>query len=264
MSEIEKDNFAYTLITGGSGVLGTEFAKIYLSKGENVLLTGRSEEKLENIKNSFSTKQDVLTFSCDLDKAGSRENLFEFIRQKGIIITRIIHCAGNDNQKAFGLFNQKSLITQIRANYEAPLSITLFCLQNFPVKEILAVSSLTAIVPMPYFATYTSSKRALWDFFTAIKRENKNVKITVALFGSVPTREDIKADIKKQGLTGKLSSQSPEKVVRKSVKALEKDKDKVIVGFYNKLLYFFNKITPLKLKQKIIAKKFKNKTKENF
>lgn len=264
MREIEKDNFAYTLITGGSGVLGTEFAKNYLSKGENVLLTGRSDEKLKKVKNSFLLSQKVLTFPCELDKEDGRENLFAFLMQKGIIITRIIHCAGNDNQKAFELYNQKSLITQLRANYEAPLSLTLFCLQNFPVKEILAVSSLTAIVPMPYFATYTSSKRALWDFFTAIKRENKNIKITVALFGSIPTREDIKLDIKKQGLTGKLSSQSCEKAVRKSVKALEKNKDKVIVGFYNKLLYFFNKITPLKLRQKIIAKKFKNKTKENF
>lgn len=264
MRKIEKDDFAYTLITGGSGVLGAEFAKIYLSKGENVLLTGRSDEKLNKVKNSFPADQNVLTFPCRLENENDREKLFDFLKQKGIIVTRIIHCAGNDNQMAFELYNQNGLVTQIRANYEAPLSLTLFCLQNFLVKEILAISSLTAIVPMPYFATYTSSKRALWDFFTAIKRENKNLKITVALFGSVPTREDIKVDIKKQGLTGKLSSQSPEKVVKKSVKALEKNKDKVIVGFYNKLLYFFNKITPLKLRQKIIAKKFKNKTKENF
>ncbi len=253
----------FTLITGASGVIGGEFVKIYALRGENLLLTGQNEERLSNVKEKFSDNCTLKTFACDLSEENQRKNLFDFIEREGIIITRIIHTAGNDNQYAFVFYTQDALKRQARINYEAPLSLTLYCIQRFPVKEILAVSSLTAIVPTPYFAVYTSSKRALWDFFVALKREKK-IKITVVLPGSVPTRKDVIEDIKKQGLTGKLSSQSPEKVAKKSVKALEKNKDKSVIGFYNKTLYFLSKITPLKLRQKIMAKKFKNKTKENF
>lgn len=254
---------AFTLITGASGVLGGEFVKIYALRGENLLLTGQSEERLMLVKEKYSDKAQIKTFACSLSEQGERERLFEFIESEGITVSRIIHCAGNDNQYAFEKYSQQSLVRQARVNYEAPLSLTLYCLQRFPVKEILVISSLTAVTPTPYFAVYTSSKRALWDFFTAIKRENK-IKITVALPGSIPTRGDVIADIKKQGLTGKLSSQPPEKVARKSVMALEKNKDKVVIGFYNKVLYFLSKISPLKLQQKIMAKKFKKKSKENF
>jgi len=130
--------------------------------------------------------------------------------------------------------------------------------------SLLAISSLTAITPMPYFAIYSSCKRAQLDFFTAIKREYKGYKITVALPSSMPTRLDVIEDIKKQGLTGKLASQPPEKVAKKCAKAVEKNKNIVVVGFYNKLVYFFNKLSPNWLKCKIIEKKFKDKRKENF
>lgn len=254
---------AFTLITGASGVLGGEFVKIYALRGENLLLTGQSEERLALVKEKYSNVAQIKTFACSLSEQSERERLFAFIEGEGVSVSRIIHCAGNDNQYAFEKYSQQSLLGQARVNYEAPLSLTLYCLQRFPVQEILVISSLTAVTPTPYFAVYTSSKRALWDFFTAIKRENE-IKITVALPGSIPTRKDVIADIKKQGLTGKLSSKSPEKVAKKCVKALEKNKDKVVIGFYNKVLYFLSKMTPLKLQQKIMAKKFKNKSKENF
>lgn len=253
----------FTLVTGASGIIGGEFVKIYALRGENLLLTGQNEERLTLVKEKYSDKTQIKTFACDLSNESEREEFFGFVESEGITLSRIIHCAGNDNQYAFENYTEEALKKQVRINYEVPLSLTLYCIKRFSVKEILVVSSLTAVTPTPYFAVYTSSKRALWDFFVALKREKK-IKITVVLPGSVPTRKDVIADIKKQGLTGKFSSQPPEKVAKKSVRALEKNKDKKIIGFYNKILYFLSKITPLRLQQKIMAKKFKNKTKENF
>ncbi|MBR2323489.1 MAG: hypothetical protein IKA39_01185, partial [Clostridia bacterium] len=82
--------------------------------------------------------------------------------------------------------------------------------------------------------------------------------------GAIPTREDIKRDIEIQGFTGKLSSKSPKFVVEKSLNALDKNREKVIPGAFNKLVYFIEKITPKSLQCKYVAKKWKIKEKDNF
>jgi len=117
---------------------------------------------------------------------------------------------------------------------------------------------------MPYFAVYSASKRAMLDYFSAIRYEFSDLNISVALPSSMPTRPDVILDIKKQGLTGKLASQKPQKVAKICLKKVKKNKRIILVGLYNKIVYFFNKITPLGLRCRLIAKKFKNKRKEKF
>ena len=118
---------------------------------------------------------------------------------------------------------------------------------------------------MPYFAEYSATKSALINFFTALRYEtDKSVKITILAPGSVPTRQDIIEDIEKQGFLGKLSSKSPDSVVEKGLKAIEKNKRQSIPGCYNKFICFLNKITPNFIKLSIIRKKFSKKTKDAF
>ena len=255
----------YTIITGATGVLGKEFCKQLASQNKNLIITARSEIKLINLtvelKNLY--KIEVKYFACDMSIEKDRENFFKFI--KYLELENLILVCGNDNQMPFKDYSQDKIITQIRANYESQVCLTHYALSKMQNGGmVLAISSQTATVPMPYFAIYSSCKRAQLDFFRAIKREYKNHKITVALPSSMPTRPDVILDIKKQGLTGKLASQPVEKVVKVCLKKANKNKDIVLIGGYNKFLYFLSKITPLKLQQKIIEKKFKNKRKENF
>ena len=256
----------YTLITGASGILGKCFCKEYARQNNNLILTGRSLQKLTDLKNELASEFnniDIQIYACQMEQESSREEFFAFLG--GFVIEKLILVAGNDNQMAFSNYTQDKIITQIRANFESQVCLTNYVINNM-VKggTILVISSLTAIMPMPYFAIYSSCKSAQLSFFKAIKKEYKHLKITIALPSSMPTREDIIQDIKLQGVTGKLASQSPQKVARVCVKKASKNKTIVIIGFYNKLVYFFNKITPYSLKSKIIEKKFKNKTKENF
>ena len=147
-------------------------------------------------------------------------------------------------------------------NFESALYLTNFALNNIAENlKIFVVSSMCGLLPMPYFAEYSATKSALINFFTALRYETdkKKVKITILMPGSIPTRPDIIEDIKKQGLTGKLSAKSPSYVVEKGLKALYKNKLKCIPGFYNKCVAFLNKITPLKIKTIIIKRKFSKK-----
>ena len=119
---------------------------------------------------------------------------------------------------------------------------------------------------MPYFAIYSATKGALTSFSLALREEvqGAGVKVTAILPGAIPTREDVKEQIKGQGLWGKLAAKSPRFVAEKSLQAVRKNKGKVVVGFANKLMNVGTKLIPLPLKLKFIAKRWSKIRKDAF
>lgn len=260
----------YVIITGATGGLGKAFCYDQIRRNENLILVGRNLDKLSNLKADLLKENpscDVKLYTCDFSLSSSREELFESLLVDGLRVKRLINVAGVDTQMSLSAFKREKLLFQIRVNYEATVDITKFVLDNYlDGCEVLTVSSLCGATAMPYFASYSSSKSALVNFFDSIRYEYKdvNVKITTLMPGSIPTRPDVIEDIQKQGLTGKLSSKSPDYVVKTAMRDLEKNKRHSVPGFYNKVVYFLSKITPYGLQSKIIAKKFSKKQKDAF
>jgi short-subunit dehydrogenase len=91
---------------------------------------------------------------------------------------------------------------------------------------------------MPYFAIYGATKSALTSFSIALREEVKkqNIAVTAVLPGAMPTRADIKEQIKGQGLWGKLAAKDPEWVAERALQAVAKNKRKIIPGFWNKMM----------------------------
>lgn len=259
----------YTLITGASGYIGKAFAK-RLVKTDSLILTGRSEDKLDIVKMQLleiNPTANILIYPADLTSEKDRDELFRFIDDNDIRLKKLFNVAGADIQKAFIKYDQQKLLFQIRVNFEATLSITLeFLKRKTENAEILTISSMCGCTPMPYFGVYSATKAALINFFNSLRVELKDekIKITTVLPGSVETRPDVIEDIKKQGLTGRLSKKTPDFVAEKSLRALKRNKRIYVPGFYNKIVYFFNKITPEPLVAAIVAKKFKIKEKDAF
>ena len=54
------------LITGGTGVLGNQFAKYFAKKGWQVLITSTQKDKAIKFKNSFLEGKNIEIFICDL------------------------------------------------------------------------------------------------------------------------------------------------------------------------------------------------------
>ena len=257
----------YVLITGATGGIGSEFCR-QLVFGNNLLITGRSEEKLCELKAKLlKLRPDakIEVFSADLTDFNQRESLFAFADQKGIKFSGLINVAGVDTQKEFIKYTHEKITYQIRVNVESTIAITHgVLLRREKELKILTVSSMSGTVPMPYFAIYSATKCLLNNFFKSLRYEVKDAKITTLMPGAVPTREDIKRDIQLQGLTGKLSSKPVDFVVKKALKGLEKNKQRVIPGAFNKFIYFIEKITPKSIQCRYVAKKWSKKEKDNF
>lgn len=260
----------FTFISGATGGLGKTYAFCCAEKGYNLFLTGRSEERLSELKRALHEKFSdikIECFPCELTDDLSRRRMLAHIEEQGFKFDRIINVAGADIQKAFTDYTPEKVLFQIRVNCEAALTLTHGLLRCRAKKtEVLTVSSMSGVSPMPYFAIYSASKAFLTNFFTALHYELKKdgVKITTVLPGGMPTRPDLVEEIKKQGLGGKLSSKPPEFVVKKSLKAVSKNKIICVPGAFNKFLYLIMKIAPKRIVLRFIARRWKNYSKDAF
>ena len=259
----------WTFISGATGGIGKAFANLSAKNGDFLFLTARSEEKLSSLKNELEEKYAIKVeyFPCDLTSLSSRREILEYIDKKEIKFSKIINVAGVDTQKGFIDYTEDKLLFQLRVNVEATVHLTHQLLNRRQENcQVLTIASMSGANPMPYFAVYSATKALLINLFTSLHYELKDlgVKVTVVMPGAVPTRPDIIEDIKGQGVWGKLSQMSPEKLAEKSLRAVRKNKVKYIPGFFNKLLNFIMKIMPKCIVLRFIKNRWKKQTKDAF
>lgn len=261
----------YTLITGACGGLGGAFVRILAESGEPLFLTGRDENRLATLAEQLrakNPKSEVEYFPCDLADERSRRRFFGYADSAGARFSRLIYVAGADVQKGFEKYTEEKLVMQTRVNFEGAVSFTRSVMARSDLDgttEFLAIGSVSGLYPMPYFALYSATKKALCQFYAALRTELKGrAKVTCVLPGAIPTRTDVKEYIQMQGLWGKLAALPPEKVAEKSLKAVQKNRRTVVVGFWNRLMRIFTAPIPLSLKLKFIAKKWSKTEKDAF
>ena len=263
-------NEVYTMITGATGGLGGAFVRLAVKNGENLILTGRHEEKLRLLKEKIlaeNTGADVRIFAVDLSDEGSREETIRQIAAEHLKIGRLINVAGADIQKAFTEYTQEKLCFQCRVNLEAAVALCRFALERRTEElEILNISSVSGLYPMPYFAIYSATKAALTAFSLALREEmkGKGVRVTVVLPGAMPTRADIREQIKGQGIWGRLAAKSPDFVAEKSLKAVSRNRGKIIPGFWNKAMAAGTKFILQSWKLRFIARRWSKISKDAF
>ena len=270
MVKQNEETIKYALVTGATGGLGKAFVFALAKRGYALLLMGRSEEKLRLLREEVLLHYqdvEVRTYAADLSKEESRIAAQEKIAQEGIKVSLLANVAGADVQKGVTEYTQEKISFQCRVNFEAAVSMCRFAIERKTQRlEIVNVSSVSGLYPMPYFAIYSATKGALTSFSQSLRQEmkGKGVHVTAILPGAMPTREDIKAQIKGQGLWGKLAAKSPEAVAEASLKAVRKNKRKVIVGFWNKVMRIGTAWMPETWRLAFIAKRWSKISKDAF
>ena len=191
----------------------------------------------------------------------------EKISADGFRLSLLANIAGADIQKGLQEYTQEKIAFQCRVNFEACVSLCRFAIENKAERlEIINLSSVSGLYPMPYFAIYRATKGALTSFSQSLRAEmkGKGVNVTAVLPGAMPTREDIKEQIKGQGLWGKLAAKKPQEVAEVSLKAVKKNKRKVIVGFWNKVMRATTWWIPTAWRMRFIAKRWSKISKDAF
>lgn len=259
----------YTLVTGACGGLGSAFTELLAERGEPLFLTGTSAEKLGRKAEELHARYPALPLLCrvaDLTDPAARIALFSYADENDVRFRRLVYVAGVDTQMAFEKYDEARIVRQTRVNLEGAVSLFSGAIARaVPDAELLAVGSMSASVPMPYFALYSATKKALEQFCSALHTELKGrFKVTCVLPGGIPTRPDIEENIKAHGLFGRISAKSPREVARISLRAAAKNRRKKVIGFWNTLLYALEAFFPTSVKMRIVARIWKHTEKDHF
>ena len=96
------------LITGASGGIGLELARIHAEKGRDMILVARSEDKLNELKQELEAKHQtqVYVIAEDLSDPLSADLIAETVKDLGLEIDILINNAGFGGH---GLFHKREL-----------------------------------------------------------------------------------------------------------------------------------------------------------
>jgi short-subunit dehydrogenase len=253
------------LITGASGGIGLELARIHASKGDNLVLVARSGDKLAEIKNELESKYHVSVrfLVSDLSIRYSPKKVFDEVSHHNIAVDYLINNAGFGD---FGFFADSDWDKQekmINLNITALVHLTRLFLPGMIERgegKILNVASTAAFQPGPTMSVYFASKAFVLSFSEAINNEvrDKGITVTALCPGSTDTafHAVVMGDPK---LVKEKKMASAKEVAEFGYDAMIKRKPVAIPGLKNSLMTFAVRFFPrgfiVKMVRKIQEKK---------
>ncbi len=244
------------LITGASGGIGLELAKIHASKGGDVVLVARSVAKLNELKLQLETefKVNVTVIAADLATADAAEKLFEQTEAMNLQVDTLINNAGFGGH---GKFHQRSLADEqamMQLNMLTLTNLTHFYLKGMVERnhgQILNVSSTASFMPGPLQAVYYATKAYVTSFSQAVAEEvrDSNVTVTALCPGAVATGFVKAGNL--EGVDVWKNAKTPKSVAECGYSAMEKGE---LVAFNESSLKFLiNWVIPF-LPRKMVLK----------
>lgn len=248
------------LITGASGGIGLELARIHASKGDNLVLVARSSDKLECIKQELEGgyKIEVYYIVKDLSMKDSAIEVFDEVKDKNIVIDYLVNNAGFGD---FGMFADSDWNKQermISLNITVLAHLTRLFLPGMIERgegKILNVASLASFQPGPSMSVYFGTKAFVLNFSEAVNNEvrDKGVTVTALCPGSTESNfHAVAMDV--PGLVENRRMQSAREVALAGYNGMMKGKPVVIPGFKNSFLVFASRFFPREFITKTVRK----------
>ena len=236
----------FTVLTGACGGLGQAFSKELVSAGNNLIITGTSQAKIDAFiaeLKKINPKVCVLGFVMNLSSEDSIASFVEELTKLNVEVNRLINNAGLIVEGGFLDLSESQVLNAIKINCLGTVSLTRKMLKAFEIKEILTTSSLGGFYPMPQMSTYAATKSFLEKFMASLHEELKPQKIKVSVLcpGGIPTTAAMKDAIISQGVGGKLTAKSPEYIAKYALKKLKNNKTVIIPGFANRFVRFISR-----------------------
>lgn len=217
------------LITGASGGIGLELAKIHAYNGGDLILVARSQEKLEalaeTLRHAHGVK--VVVIVADLTDPGAPKAVFEQTQSLGLQVDVLVNNAGFGGH---GHFSERPLATElqmVQLNISALTALTHLFLQGMLEREqgkILNVSSIASFLPGPLQAVYYATKAYVTSFSQAIAQEVLGRGVTVTALCPGPVATDFIAAADLEGALGLKNTVSAQSVAKFGYKAMQQGK----------------------------------------
>lgn len=192
MARKRKGDGQTVLITGASGGIGLELARLFAKDGYNLVLVARSAEALSGLAaqlaKEFAVRLD--TIPADLSQIAAGAELVNTLDARGHKIDVLVNNAGYGLAGAFPGHDLAGQLNMIDLNIRTLVGLTgLLIPQMLKAGHggILNVASIGAFQPAPFMAVYCATKAFVLSFTEALWEETRGTGVTVTCFCPGPT-----------------------------------------------------------------------------
>ena len=248
------------LITGASSGIGLELAKLFAQSGRNLILTARSEDKLESLRTELVEKHNVHVevVVADLAEVDAAVRLVDEINSRKLVVDIVVNNAGFGELGQFAEISLDRQMNMVRLNVVTVVQLTRLLLPEMIKRKsggVLNVGSTVAFQPGPNMAVYYATKAFVLSFSEALHEELLESNIKVVCLSPGPTKtgfaDDSGMSATKIFSANAMDSQS---VAKAGFDAYESNRAFVIPGFKNKFGAFLTRLVPRSLTRKLVKK----------
>lgn len=237
------------LITGASSGMGREYAKQIdkMKECDEIWIVARREERLNVLKDELSTVTRVLPF--DLTDGVQLGSLIEAVKSSGAEVKYLVNAAGFGKFGDYSEVSLSDIAGMIDLNDKALTLITAALIPQMKRgSHVIEMCSISAYLPLENMSVYAASKAYVLSYCYALRRELQKTGITVTAVcpGWVDT-EFAACAHNGDGVNGPKDLKpitTADKVVRRAIKAANKNKPVSIYGATWKAMHVMTKILP--------------------
>src|SRR3954469_11550643 len=247
------------LVTGGSGGIGLELAKVLARNNFNLVLVARNRDTLEaaagQIEGKFGVSCQV--FAADLREAAAPQAIFDFVQNENIAIDALVNNAGFGLGGEFVEIEITRELDMISVNVSALTHLTKLFVPPMVKRRsgrVLNVASTAAFQPGPLMAVYYASKAYVLSFSQALAEELRNTGVTVTALcpGATDTGFAEAAEVTNAGVFAKVGLADATDVAEYGVSAMLHGRRVAIPGIKNKIVAQANRFAPRALTAKLV------------
>jgi uncharacterized protein len=240
------------LITGASGGIGYELAKLFARDHFDLVLVARSTDRLTQVADELRAHGvSIKTISLDLSDFSAPKALFEQLQRENIAVDILINNAGFGAHGEFAHMPESTILGQIDLNIRALTELTRLLLPPMLARrngKIMNVASTAGFLPGPLMAVYYATKAYVISFSEAIANELHGSGVTVTCFcpGATQTGFAKRAAIEESRLF-RIGAMSQERVASDGYRALIQGKTLSISGIHNWVVAESSRFAPRKM-----------------
>jgi short-subunit dehydrogenase len=252
-------NIRWTVVTGASGGIGAEMARVFSGIGHNLVLVARRRERMESLAEELRKRDGGLVeiIEADLADPGAPQAVFDAIAAKEISVHTLVNNAG------FGLaggFLDQPIEEHMRLVDVNIGALTRMCHLFLPGMlerrqgGIINVASTAAFIAGPHMASYYASKAYVLSLSEALYEEARPYEVMVTALCPGPTLTEFDEQAGAQGtklFSGRLMS--AESVARIGVEGYRAGHAIVVPGPMNRITAQISRIMPRFTSRRVAA-----------
>jgi short-subunit dehydrogenase len=235
------DGPGLALVTGASAGIGRELARVFASRGHDVVLVARRAERLEALAAEIRRDHGVAAHArpADLVRDGAAAGLAAWCRGRDLRVSCLVNNAGSGLTGTFAAHGREATLDMVRLNVLALTDLTHTFLAEMLERgsgRILNVASTAAFQAGPRMAVYFATKAYVLHFTEALAVELRGTGVTATALcpGMTESEFHARAGYSDDSLVVRLRRPAG-KVARAGYRGMMRGRPIVVPGAFNRL-----------------------------